>query len=180
MSTLGFSQNPLVTRMMRRIGEEFRCTYSHCEDSEQGTDIDLVLTREMAPCHTDAFHLAQILQQNGYIYCDQKYIEKGFIHAKFTHQFDIWADTREPVEPGQNLTVDFSGEFFVDTDTLTLMNEREAENLLFERMLQAIHAFDSSIRDSREDLVRIFGPAHPWDWAHRSHIIANFLVAFIA
>jgi hypothetical protein len=171
MNSQALSQHPIVTRLMKHINHDLHCTQYQCIDSDDTSEVSLVLTRIMAPCHTDALHLTQFLTQNGYQFCDATYTKNGYIHAKFDTEFNIWADTREPVEPGQSLTVDFSGEFSIGEENCFVDNEDEFVKLLLSRIVQAINAFDSSLRESREDLVRIFGPAHPWDWAHRQGIL---------
>ncbi len=171
MTSVALSQNPAIVRLMGHIAHDLHCTHYQCTDLGDHSDISIVLTRLMVPCHTDAAHLSRFLLQNGYQFCDASYLKEGFIHAKFDTEFDVWADTREPVEPGQTLTVDFSGEFIFDESNLLANNEDDFVRLLFGRMLQSITAFDCSLRESREDLVRIFGPAHPWDWAHRQGIL---------
>ncbi len=173
MSSDAFSQHPLVNRFLSHVKCDLRGIHCQCSDTAEGSEVSLVFTREMAPCHTSVARLSEFLMQNGYIFCDPSYLAQGFIHAKFDNGFNIWADSRDLIEPGQSVVIDFSGELFLNKDAPFLGDESGYENALFERFLQAIAAFDSSLRESREDLVRLFSHAHPWDWSHRQGLLTH-------
>lgn len=167
MPPRAFSQSQTVTRLVESIHAKFGRSSCQCCDADTGTDISVLISREMAPCHSTAQRLTEALYENGYLFSDHSYLASGIIHAKFDNEFNIWADTRVPVEPGQTLVVDFSCEFFIEPESMEWNRSHMHLEILFARMTCAISAFDSAVRESREDLAHMFSTAHPWDWQHR-------------
>jgi hypothetical protein len=136
--------------------------------------LDIVRTEILHPCCVSEEYLVENLLQNGFQYIDPEYLRQGYIRAKFDTEFDIWADSREPLEPHVPLTVDFSGDFVISDDLVDDADLTETMEAFLARLSDAVECFDAALRDRRDDLQHIFGPVaipqdFPWPAPHEHH-----------
>jgi hypothetical protein len=171
MASIQLSRSAKLINLAHELAQNANCRALRTFAPTGAVSLDIVRTESLPPCAVSEEYLVENLLRNGFQYIDKEYLLQGYIRAKYDSEFDIWADSRDPIEPHTRLIIDFSGNFSLSEDIIDDSDLTETMEAFLARLEDAVECLEAALRDNREDLQRIFGPiplphSFPWTIPH--------------
>lgn len=173
MTSMLVSRSTKLINLAHELAHNANCRALRTYAPSGAVSLDIVRTESLSPCTVSQDFLVENLLRNGFQYIDKEYLLQGYIRAKYDREFDIWADSRQPLEPNAPIIIDFSGNFSLSDDIVDDFDLTETMETFLSRLEDAIRCLDSALRDNREDLQRMFGPIplpHSFPWISKHSV----------